>query len=428
MATIELGRAKRLKGEITPPPDKSISHRAVILSSISGGRSVIRNFLVAGDTMSTLNAMAALGVGIKQGKEIIIEGAGLHGLKEPLSPIDCGNSGTTMRLLSGILSGNPFFSVLTGDESLSLRPMARVITPLRQMGSNIISRGGDRYPPIAIKGGGLKAVRYKMPVASAQVKSAILLAGLYAEGSTEVIEPVKSRDHTERMLPFYGADVRVDGLNTRVTGGVELKGGRCDVPADFSSAAFFIVAGLIVEGSEILIKKVGLNPTRTGLLDALKRMGASIKIEKNPREVSGEPVGDLYCKASQGLHGIKITGETIPSLIDEFPILCIAAACADGVTTIKGAEELRVKESDRIKAMADGLRKMGVEVKELSDGLSIKGGPLKGASIDSRGDHRIAMAFSIAGLCASGKTIIKGAEAVDISFPGFYEMLKGLRR
>lgn len=425
MVKIDIEKARWFKGEVIPPADKSISHRAVILSSISKGKSVIRNFLRAGDTMSTLNAMKALGVDIKDGTEIIIEGRGLYGLDEPHHPIDCGNSGTTMRLLTGVLSGNPFFSVLVGDESLGQRPMARVIKPLREMGASIMARDADRYPPLAIRGGRLNAIRYEMTVPSAQVKSAILLAGLYAEGSTEVKEPLKSRDHTERMLPSYGGDIAIEGQNIRVRGGIELKGTECTVPGDFSSASFFIVAGIIVKDSEVEIKQVGMNPTRTGLLDVLRRMGAEIEV-KNIKEIRGEPVGDIALKTSR-LRGIEIGREILPSLIDEFPVLCVAASFAEGVTTIRGAEELRVKESDRIKAMADGLRAMGVEVEENPDGLSIKGtSSLKGAGIETYKDHRIAMAFSIAGLRAEGKTIIKDAESVDVSFPGFYEILRRL--
>ena len=437
---IELKRAKKLKGRIVPPPDKSISHRAIILSSISKGRSIIKNFLRAEDTMSTLKAFRKLGIKIEEvsppthpspsrgegkgGGELIIHGKGIHGLKEPEDIIDCGNSGTTIRLLSGILSGNSFLSILTGDDSLRKRPMERVIKPLKQMGAEITARAEDKYPPVVIKGKKLKAIKYDMPMASAQVKSAILLAGLYADGETVVTEPIKSRDHTERMLPFYGAGIKVDGLDIKIKGNAELKARDIDVPGDFSSAAFFIVAALLVPDSEILIKNVGINPTRTGLLDILKAMGAEIGLA-NSRDVSGEPVADIHCKSAAGLKAINITKEQIPALIDEFPVLCIAAAQADGITTIRGAEELRVKESDRIKAMAEGLRKMGVEVEEFKDGLSIKGNArLKGAVIESYGDHRIAMAFSIAALVASGTTKINGISAVNISFPGFYKMLR----
>ncbi len=454
---IKLKKAKRLKGEIIPPPDKSISHRAVILSSLAKGKSIVRNFLRAEDTMRTMNAMKMLGVDIEQqtsraaeqqskGKDttallhycstdLVIHGNGIHGLKEPEDIIDCGNSGTTIRLLSGVLSGNPFLSVLTGDSSLRSRPMGRVITPLRQMGADIMARDNDRYPPIAVRGRKLKSIKYDMPVASAQVKSALLLAGLYADGETEISEPIKSRDHTERMLSSYRVRIDIEGLKIKIKGEQELKAKDMDVPGDFSSASFFIVASLLIPDSDITIKGVGINPTRTGLLDVLKSMGAEIELT-NTRDVSlnsslfaDEPVADIHCKGGKGLKAVNITKEQIPALIDEFPILCIAAAQADGVTTIRGAEELRVKESDRIKAMATEMRKMGVEAEELSDGISIKGNAtLKGASIDSYGDHRIAMAFSVAALIASGETTINGISAVNISFPKFFEILKGLTK
>lgn len=426
---IELKKAKRLKGEIIPPPDKSISHRAVILASLAKGISIVRNFLRAEDTMSTVNAFRKLGVKIEdKGKKIIIEGKGIYGLKEPADIIDCGNSGTTMRLLSGVLSGNPFLSVLTGDSSLRSRPMGRVITPLRQMGAEIMARDNDRYPPIAVRGRELKAIKYAMPVASAQVKSALLLAGLYADGETEISEPIKSRDHTERMLSSSEVRVDIEGLKIKIKGGQELKARNIDVPGDFSSAAFFIAAALLIPDSAITIKGVGINPTRTGLLDILKKMGADIELT-NIRDVSGEPVADIYCKTAGSLRAVKIGREIMPSLIDEFPILCILGTQVDGVTEIRGAEELRVKESDRIKAMAEGLRKMGAEVKEFKDGLSIEGNAdLKGTSINSYGDHRIAMAFSVAALIARGKTTISGISSVNISFPGFFETLRKLSR
>ncbi|PIW86500.1 MAG: 3-phosphoshikimate 1-carboxyvinyltransferase, partial [Nitrospirae bacterium CG_4_8_14_3_um_filter_41_47] len=389
MDRIELSKAKSFKGKFSPTPDKSISHRAVIFSSLSKGESIIRNFLRAEDTISTMNAMKMLGIEIQEnlippfpplakgGKggfsgELVINGNGIYGLKEPFNVIDCGNSGTTIRMLSGVLSGNPFFSVLTGDESLRTRPMGRVITPLRQMGAGIMARGEDRYPPVAIKGGGLNAIRYTMPVASAQVKSAILLAGLYADGETEIIEPAKSRDHTERMLSSFGAEINVDGLSVRIKGGTELKGTGVHVPGDFSSAAFFIIGALLIKDSDITIEGVGINPTRTGLISALKEMGADIEIY-NIRNLSGEPVADIHCKGGAELNAINITKEKIPALIDEFPILCVAATQAEGLTTIRGAEELRVKESDRIKSMATELRKMGAEIEEFDDGLSIMG-------------------------------------------------------
>lgn len=422
---IELEGASGLRGEIYPPADKSISHRALIFSSIARGRSVIRNFLHAGDTLSTLGALRALGVDIRDDGEVVVEGKGLYGLKEPASVIDCGNSGTTMRLLSGVLSGSPFFSVLTGDESLRKRPMRRVIEPLGRMGAEIMARAGDSYPPIALRGGRLRPVRYEMPVASAQVKSALLLAGLYADGITEVLEPVKSRDHTERMLPQYGARVDVQGLSIKIHGGTELMGIEVDVPGDFSSAAFFIGAALIAEDSDITVKAVGMNPTRTGLMDVLRAMGADPEVS-DERTLTGEPVADIRARTSE-LRAVEIGRDAVPSLIDEFPLLCVLASQAEGTTTIRGAGELRVKESDRIRAMAEGLGRMGVEVEEHEDGLSITGkARLKGAEIESHGDHRIAMAFSVAALAASGKTTIDGAEAADISFPGFFHTLRRL--
>ena len=427
MDRIELSKAKKFKGKFTPTPDKSISHRAIIFSSLAKGKSIIKNFLRAEDPLSTMNAFRALGVEITdKGEDIIINGNGIYGLKEPPNVIDCGNSGTTMRMLSGVLAGNPFFSVLTGDESLRTRPMGRVINPLRQMGAEIIARGENRYPPIAIKGKKLQPIKYVMPVASAQVKSAILLAGLYTDGETEIIEPAKSRDHTERILPAFGADIEVEGLRVRIKGGTELKGAEVHVPGDFSSASFFIVAALLIRDSDMTIEGVGMNPTRTGLISALKGMGAGFEIF-NIRNVSGEPIADIHCKGDAELKAIHITKENIPGLIDEFPILCVAATQASGTTIIRGAEELRVKESDRIKSMATELKKMGAEIEEFEDGLSITGKKgLKGTIIESYRDHRIAMALSIAALIADGTTTINGVSSVNISFPGFFEILKRL--
>lgn len=427
MDRIEISKARIFKGEFSPPPDKSISHRSVILPSISKGKSLIRNLLRAKDTESTINAFRAVGIDIKdEGDNLIIHGNGLHGLSEPLDIIDCGNSGTTIRLISGVLSGNPFFSVLTGDSSLRTRPMARVITPLTLMGADIKARDDNRYPPLAIKGRKLIPIKYALPVASAQVKSCLLLAGLYSDGETEITEPAKSRDHTERMLPAFGADIKVDGLRVTVKGCRDLSPTEIEVPGDFSSAAFFIVASLLIPGAEIIAKNVGINPTRTGLLEILKKMGARIEIV-NIHDVSGEPSADIYCRGKSVLKAVQITKESIPSLIDEFPILCIAAASAEGTTTIRGAEELRVKESDRIKSMTSELKKMGVEIEEYPDGLSIKGtDTLHGADVDSHGDHRIAMSMSIAALVAEGKTTINRASSVDISYPGFFDIIRRL--
>ncbi|MEJ2254283.1 MAG: 3-phosphoshikimate 1-carboxyvinyltransferase [Nitrospirota bacterium] len=423
---IELSRAPAIRGEFIPPPDKSISHRALMLGAIARGESVVRNFLRSADTLSTMNAFRTLGVEIEdRGDEVRLKGRGLHGLKEPLSVIDCGNSGTTMRLLAGLLAGNPFLGILSGDASLSVRPMRRVIDPLSGMGARIMARGGDRYPPMAVRGGDLKGIRHALPVASAQVKSSLLLAGLYARGETELVEPAASRDHTERMLRASGADISVEGRTIRVGSGRELSPLEVDVPGDFSSAAFFIAAAVLVEGSELIIRNVGLNPTRTGFLDALREMGAHVERARE-REVSGEPVADLIVRSSP-LRAIEVGVDEIPAMIDEFPILAVAGARAEGTTVIRGAGELRVKESDRIHAMGQGLSAMGVKVEELDDGLRIDGpGRLRGAPVKSFGDHRIAMALAVASLVAEGSTVIEGAEAVDISFPGFFESLRRL--
>ncbi len=435
MNQIKLKKAKSLKGEITPPPDKSITHRAIMFASLADGKSIIRNPLMAEDPISTMNAMRALGVEIteirsqeSEYRALIVHGKGLNGLREPLDVINCGNSGTTARLISGILAGNPFFSVLTGDDSLKQRPMARVINPLKEMGARITARQGDKYLPMAIKGGELRAIRYEMPVASAQVKSCLILAGLYADGITIITEPQKSRDHTERMLKAMGAEITAEGLTINVQGfeGSRLNPVDITIPSDFSSAAFFLVASLIIPDSEILIKDVCVNPTRTGLLVVIKNMGGDVRLE-NIRDVSGEPVADIYCNTASSLKAVKIEKNIIPSLIDEFPVLCILASQAEGVTEIRGAEELRVKESDRIKAMATELRKMGVELEEYPDGIAIKGKTgLKGATVNSYGDHRIAMSFSIAALIADGVTIINNPECVDISFPQFFTILNQL--
>lgn len=443
MKTMQLSKIRHLKGEIVPPPDKSISHRAVMFASIADGQSIIRNFLMAEDPISTINAFRSMGVKIKevisenlkpktQSAELIINGKGLYGLKEPFDIINCGNSGTTVRLISGVLSGNPFFSVLTGDDSLKQRPMARVINPLKEMGAEILSRDNNKYLPMAIKGKKLKAIDYTMPIASAQVKSCLILAALYAEGTTIIREPQKSRDHTERMLKSMGAEINIEGNIIKVKGlglGVTpLKPIDIIVPSDFSSAAFFIAAAIIVPDSELLIKDVCINPTRTGFLNVINDMGADIEIQ-NMREISGEPVADIYCRSAKGLKAIKIDSDIMPSMIDEFPILCVLATQAEGITEIRGAEELRLKESDRIKSMANELRKMGVDLEEFIDGIAIKGKTiLKGAEIDSYHDHRIAMSFSIAALISEGITTINNAECVDISFPGFFDELKRVAR
>jgi 3-phosphoshikimate 1-carboxyvinyltransferase len=428
MKSVEIKKSSGLRGEIVPPPDKSVSHRAIMFSSMAEGKSRVTNFLRAEDPLSSVKAFRALGISITDNgrDELVIEGRGLHGFSEPQDVIDCGNSGTTIRLISGLLAGNPFFSVLTGDDSLKKRPMARVIDPLKKMGAAISARGGDKYLPMAIRGGGLKAIDYIMPMASAQVKSCLILAALYADGTTTITEPQKSRDHTERMLAAMGADIRVDGLNIAVRAGQRLTALDMQAPADFSSAAFFMAAALMVPNSEIVIKGVGVNPGRTGMLRVLEEMGAAVKTE-NFREVSGEPIADIVCSSAGRLHAVKIGRESIPSLIDEFPIICILASLAEGVTQIRGAEELRAKESDRIRAMATELVKLGVTVEEHPDGIDIVGGAeLRGSSIHSYGDHRIAMAFSVAGLMSRGNMLINDASCVDISFPGFFEKLEEL--
>ncbi len=424
-----------LRGEIVPPPDKSISHRAIMFSSLASGTSVVRNFLQAEDPLRTLEAFRQMGVeidvlnappgnGTSINNEIVINSKGLKSFKKPDTEIYCGNSGTTMRLMTGLLAAQPFNTTLTGDASLSGRPMKRVIKPLSEMGAVIRSRD-DGYPPLSIQAGNLKPITYSPPVASAQVKSSIILAGLYCSGTTTVIEPGKSRDHTERMLKSIGADIKVNGLEVSISGADRLSPLDMTVPADLSSAAFFIVAGLIVPESELLIQNVGMNPTRTGIIDILKKMGANITLE-NETEISGEPVADIYVKYSR-LNSIDIDGDMILKAIDEFPILCIAAAKAEGTTRITGAGELRVKESDRIAAMAAELKKMDVSIEELKDGLIIEGKEnMKPARATSYGDHRIAMSMIIAGLTINDETVVSEADCVNTSFPGFMELINSL--
>ncbi len=429
MDRIEISKASVLKGSVSIPPDKSISHRAILFSSIAKGKSIIKNILRARDIDATLEACRTLGVSIEDhGDHFIIHGKGLHGLSEPANIIDCGNSGTTLRLMSGILAAHPFFSVLTGDESLRKRPMARIIEPLSLMGADIKARGGNQFPPLGIRGNQLKPITYAMPIASAQVKSSLLLAGLFTDGETEITEPVQSRDHSEKMLSSLGADITVEDVKISVKGGKDLHASGITVPGDFSSAAFFIIAALMIPSSEITLKKVGLNPTRTGLLTILQQMGARIEV-MNIHDVSGELVADISCTGMDRLRAVHIKKEMIPSLIDEVPILCVISALADGTTTIRGAEELRVKESDRIASMASELRKMGVIIDEYPDGISIQGpADLRGATVESYGDHRIAMALAIAALSAKGTTSINGCSAVNISFPGFFDAIRSLVR
>ncbi len=420
-----ISRAKPFKGEITVAADKSISHRAVIFSALAQGESVIKNLLEAEDIQSTCRCMKNLGVDIQErNSTLVIKGGGLQGLKEPDRVLDCGNSGTTMRLLAGVTAAQPFFSVLTGDHSLNRRPMRRVIEPLQLMGAELQGRQGGNYPPLAIKGGKLKGINYLSPVASAQIKTAILLAGLNANGVTEILEPEKSRDHSENMLAAMGASIQVDGLRIQLQPGNKLSPQEFQVPGDISAAAFFLVAAAIVPGSELKICDIGVNPTRTGIIEVLQQMGADIKLE-NQRTIGGEIIADIIVTASQ-LKGVKIEGEIIPRLIDEIPVLAVAMAVAEGESEIREAGELRIKETDRIAAICSELGKMGVTITELKDGFHITGKEqqLQGVRVESHGDHRIAMSLAVAGLIAEGETTIGNAGAVNISFPSFWDMLE----
>ncbi len=424
-----ISQAKSLKGEITVAADKSISHRAVIFSALARGKSVIRNLLQAEDIQSTCRCMKDLGADIQEiNNTLIINGGGLQGLKEPDRVLDCGNSGTTMRLLTGLLSAQSFFSVLAGDHSLNHRPMRRVIEPMQLMGAELQGRQGGNYPPLAIKGKKLKGIEYLSPVASAQVKTTIMLAALNADGVTEIWEPEKSRDHSENMLAAMGASIKVDGLRIHLQPGKELSAQEFQVPGDISAAAFFLVAATIVPGSELKIYNVGVNPTRTGIIDILQQMGANIKLE-DQRTIGGEIMADIIVTAAQ-LKGVKIAGEVIPRLIDELPVLAVAMAVAEGESEVREAGELRIKETDRIAAICSELGKMGVAITELEDGFRIKGKeqPLKGAKVDSHGDHRIAMSLAVAALVAEGETTISNAGAVDISFPTFWDTLDKISR
>ncbi|NOX08033.1 MAG: 3-phosphoshikimate 1-carboxyvinyltransferase [Gammaproteobacteria bacterium] len=408
-----------LQGELRVPGDKSISHRSIMLGALAQGTTQVKGFLQGEDSLATLAAFRAMGVTIsgpdEQG-DVIIEGVGLNGLTAPKDDLYLGNSGTSMRLLSGLLAGQSFDVTLTGDASLSGRPMMRVINPLQQMGASIESDDGKA--PLKIHGGQtLRGIDYELPVASAQVKSCVLLAGLYARGQTCTTEPAPTRDHTERMLNGMGYEVRVEGARACLQSGGELTAGEIDVPADISSAAFFMVGASIAEGSDVTLRHVGMNPTRTGVIDILRLMGADISV-LNERVVGGEPVADLrICSAV--LHGIDIPVALVPLAIDEFPAIFVAAACATGKTVLTGAEELRVKESDRIQVMADGLVALGIDAMATADGIEITGGKLGSATVDSHGDHRIAMSFSMAALRASGPIQITDCSNVDTSFPGF---------
>lgn len=415
-----------IHGELTIPGDKSISHRAIMLGSIADGTTEITNFLQGADCLSTIACFRQMGVTIENSKDkVIIKGNGLHGLHTPKNMLDVGNSGTTTRLMSGILAAQNFSCSLNGDASIQKRPMGRIITPLSQMGADIVSIKGNGCAPLQINGRQLHGIDYHTPVASAQVKSSILLAGLYADATTSVTEPSLSRNHSELMLSSFGANVTSKDNTATIQPATKLYGQQIIVPGDISSATYFIVAGLILPNSEILIKNVGINPTRDGILRVCKAMGASISYE-NKREVSKEPVADLLVRSSS-LHGTEIGGDLIPTLIDEIPAIAVLACFAQGTTIIKDAQELKVKESNRIDEMVNNLSKMGADITATNDGMIIHGGkPLHGSTIESKLDHRLAMSFAIAGLMADGETNIHGAEVVETSFPTFYKDLARL--
>ncbi len=418
--------ARNVLGIARVPGDKSISHRYAMLGAIAQERTEIHNFASAADCHSTLDCLRRLGVKVEvDGEKVALEGRGLRGLEQPGQKLDAGNSGTTLRLLSGLLAGQPLEAEIGGDRSLERRPMRRVLDPLRQMGARIEARE-DNFAPLRIHGGPLRGIQYSTPVASAQVKSAVLLAGLTAEGATVVEEDIQTRDHTELALREFGARVIPLPKGCRVHGGHELHGRTLAVPGDISSAVFFLVAALLFPESNLTIPNVGLNPTRTAVLDFLTSLGADVSIS-NVESLGGELVGDLHARGGRRIHGGVIDRGMVPALIDELPALAVLGAFTEQGMSISGAEELRVKESDRIATVAENLRRMGAQVAERPDGLEVAGGQrLHGARLDSSGDHRVAMAFSVAALAAEGDTVIEGAECADVSFPGFYEVLEGI--
>ena len=419
---MEIKKLTNLHGEITVPGDKSISHRAVMFGSLAKGTTKITHFLEGADCLSTISCFRKMGIDIENNNgEILVHGKGLRGLSSPTDILDVGNSGTTTRLISGILAGQNFVSELTGDDSIQSRPMKRIMTPLLSMGADITSIKGNNCVPLRIAGHPLKAIHYDSPVASAQVKSCVLLAGMYSDGVTSVTEPVLSRNHTEIMLNYFGAQVTSEGTTASIVPEPSLHAREITVPGDISSAAYFIAAGLLVPGSEILLKNVGINPTRDGLLRVCKDMGADITMLNV--NMDGEPTADLLVRTSS-LHGTTVGGEIIPTLIDEIPMIAVMAAFAEGTTVIKDAKELKVKESDRILVMAENLSRMGADITPTEDGMIIHGGkPLHGAEIDSYLDHRVAMSFAVAGLLCDGPLSIKGGDCVKISYPEFYEDL-----
>ena len=426
---MEIKKAKKLSGSLAIPGDKSISHRAVMFGSLAEGTTKITNFLEGADCLSTISCFRKMGINIENTEgEILVHGKGLHGLRAPSETLDVGNSGTTTRLISGILAGQDFVSELTGDASIQKRPMKRIMTPLSQMGADIVSLNGNGCAPLKISGKKLHAIHYNSPVASAQVKSSILLAGLYADGKTSVTEPALSRNHTEIMLRSFGATVTSEGTTASILPDPDLHGQKIEVPGDISSAAYFIVAALIVPGSEILIKNCGINETRDGILRVCRAMGADITV-LNAHTSGGEAVADLLVRYTPDLKGCVIEGDIIPTLIDEIPVIAVLAAFADGTTTIRNAEELKVKESNRLDIMVHHLSEMGCDITGTEDGMIINGGKtLQGAVLDSFLDHRIAMSFAIASLACESTLTIRRADCVNISYPAFYQDLERLCR
>ncbi|MCM8810125.1 MAG: 3-phosphoshikimate 1-carboxyvinyltransferase [Candidatus Omnitrophica bacterium] len=414
----------KLKGDIELPGDKSISHRALIFGSISEGITEISNISKSKDCLSTLNCLKKIGVKIeeKNGK-VIVEGGKL---KEPEDILDCGNSGTTIRLLSGILAGQKFYSVLTGDSSLRKRPMDRIIKPLKMMGGEIYGRDNNKFPPLTIIGKKLNGINFKMEIASAQVKSCVILATLFADGYTEIEEPYQTRDHTERMLKYFGGEIITNGKKIFIKGNQKLKGRKISVPGDFSSSAYFVAGALVIPDSEILIKNVGLNPTRIGFLKVIERMGGKFEI-LNKKEISGEPIGDVKIYYSEKLKGVEVFPEEVPNIIDEIPLIAVLGSISKGITIVTGAKELRVKESDRIKSITTELKKLSADIEEREDGFIVRGvKKLKAAKVNSWQDHRIAMSLVIASFVAEGKTVIENAECVEISFPEFFDKYRQL--
>lgn len=416
-----------LSGEIHIPGDKSISHRSIMFGSIAKGKTVVTNFLAGEDCLSTIDCFRKLGVKIEQDNQsVTIYGEGMDALKEPKEVLDVGNSGTTIRLIMGILAGRPFHSVLIGDDSIGKRPMTRVVQPLKEMGATIEGRQSGEFTPLSVTGGKLDAITYKLPVASAQVKSAILLAGMQAEGETTIIEPEKTRDHTERMMHAFGGHVTVEDGAITIEGGQSYKGTNINVPGDISSAAFFLVAGAIVPNSKITLKNVGLNPTRTGIIEVLQEMGANLTILPYERNSQAEPAGDIVIETSE-LKCVTISGEMIPRLIDEIPIIALMATQANGKTMIKDAQELKVKETNRIDTVVNELKKLGARIEATDDGMIIEGQtPLHGGDVQSYGDHRIGMMLSIASLITSGEVQLHQPNAIAVSYPSFFDHIEQL--